>query len=324
MGFLNSNLPPVEPDRLFDLPYMERIRVLSRHWAEHGFGAPKITHVVYIAKLLVLLRRRRLPGRLGHVGAEPAASRRLVDRADRLPEADLVDAPAGVPGPGRLLGADGGAFQAVHLRLAHYFRVDTIRQPPWPGKVPFTRGDRRSGVDVALYAALLGTILAALARPGVGPCVRRPRLPCRPGVPDVDGRPRHAARRRGPARQGVLPAARGEQYLPALIFFAAYGVRGHDRRAEAADRGGLGRRGRSPSSAGTSRNVVPPMVSNTPWLPRKCDQARCTTATSRRTCARPSAPTLLAHVGGTFVEIVDAAGPAVLAQPDRDRRWPRR
>ena len=54
MGFLNSNLPPVEPDRLFDLPYMERIRVLSRHWAEHGFGAPKITHVVYVAKLLVL------------------------------------------------------------------------------------------------------------------------------------------------------------------------------------------------------------------------------------------------------------------------------
>ena len=28
MGFLNSNLPPVEPDRLFDMPYLERVKVL--------------------------------------------------------------------------------------------------------------------------------------------------------------------------------------------------------------------------------------------------------------------------------------------------------
>ncbi len=36
-----------------DEPYRERIKVLSRHWAEYGFGAPKITPLIYIAKLLV-------------------------------------------------------------------------------------------------------------------------------------------------------------------------------------------------------------------------------------------------------------------------------
>lgn len=34
-------------------PYRERIKVLARHWAEYGFGAPKITGLIYVAKLLL-------------------------------------------------------------------------------------------------------------------------------------------------------------------------------------------------------------------------------------------------------------------------------
>ena len=35
------------------MPYRERLKMLSRHWVDYGFGAPKITMVIYIVKLLV-------------------------------------------------------------------------------------------------------------------------------------------------------------------------------------------------------------------------------------------------------------------------------
>ncbi|HWF24489.1 MAG TPA: DUF3556 domain-containing protein, partial [Solirubrobacteraceae bacterium] len=30
-----------------------RLKTLSRHWAEYGFGAPKITTLIYVAKLVL-------------------------------------------------------------------------------------------------------------------------------------------------------------------------------------------------------------------------------------------------------------------------------
>src|SRR3954447_22483902 len=52
MPLTTGNFPPVEPATFMDTPYRERIKTLSRHWAEYGFGAPKITAVIYIVKLL--------------------------------------------------------------------------------------------------------------------------------------------------------------------------------------------------------------------------------------------------------------------------------
>ncbi len=44
MGFKKGDFPPVDPAKLFDRPYLERLKVLSRHWVEYCFGAPKMTH----------------------------------------------------------------------------------------------------------------------------------------------------------------------------------------------------------------------------------------------------------------------------------------
>ena len=41
--------------------------------------------------------------------------------------------------------------------ILYWLRPGTIRLPPWPGRVPLTAGTRRTLVDVALYAAVLGT-----------------------------------------------------------------------------------------------------------------------------------------------------------------------
>ncbi len=50
----------------------------------------------------------------------------------------------------------------------YWLRPKTIRLPPWPGKVPFTAGDTRTVVDVALYAVVLISGVWALLSPGEG------------------------------------------------------------------------------------------------------------------------------------------------------------
>jgi hypothetical protein len=50
----------------------------------------------------------------------------------------------------------------------YWLRPNTIRLPAWPGKVPFTGGDTRTVVDVALYAVVLIGGVWALLSPGHG------------------------------------------------------------------------------------------------------------------------------------------------------------
>ncbi|NED64452.1 DUF3556 domain-containing protein, partial [Streptomyces sp. SID10244] len=42
------------------------------------------------------------------------------------------------------------------------------RQPPWPNRIPLTKGDSRQPVDVLLYAALLVMLVVALFSSGTG------------------------------------------------------------------------------------------------------------------------------------------------------------
>ena len=54
MGFINPTPQPVEPAEFVQLPLLERIRILSQHWAVDGFGTPRMLHVVYILKMFGL------------------------------------------------------------------------------------------------------------------------------------------------------------------------------------------------------------------------------------------------------------------------------
>ena len=42
MGLMTGNFPPVEPAEFMRRPYRERLKTLTRHWVDYGFGAPKI------------------------------------------------------------------------------------------------------------------------------------------------------------------------------------------------------------------------------------------------------------------------------------------
>ena len=53
--------------------------------------------------------------------------------------------------------------------VLYWLRPGTVRQPPWPDRVPGTRGNSRTPLDVLLYAGLLAALIYLLVageRPG--------------------------------------------------------------------------------------------------------------------------------------------------------------
>jgi hypothetical protein len=54
MGFTTGNFPPVDLETFLEKPLRERIKVLALHWAEYGFGSPKMIPTTYVVKVLFL------------------------------------------------------------------------------------------------------------------------------------------------------------------------------------------------------------------------------------------------------------------------------
>jgi hypothetical protein len=53
--------------------------------------------------------------------------------------------------------------------ILYWLRPGTIRLPPWPDRIPFTKGDERTAVDALLYGALLVLLVIAIFSDGTGP-----------------------------------------------------------------------------------------------------------------------------------------------------------
>lgn len=166
MGFLAPKLP-----RRFDVlmwhlgPRTERITRLIKHWAEHGSGIPSSMYLFYVAKLagyvfggLCFVQRTPGIGTLSQIADwwhEPVVFQKVVVWT-LLFEVLGLGCGAG-PLTGRFLPPFGG--------FLYWLRPGTIRQPPWNGRVPLTRGTRRGLVDVLLYAALIAAAVWPLLSP---------------------------------------------------------------------------------------------------------------------------------------------------------------
>ena len=296
MGFTTGNLPPVDPETFADRPLFERIRILSTHWVEYGFGTPKMVHAIYVVKLVVLYICGGLfvatatsgLGPFWHVSSywtEPIVYEKLILWTVLLETLGI----AGSWGP------LAGHFKPMTGGVLYWARPDTIRLPPWPERVPFTRGDRRTVADVVLYLAIVATSVVALVAPSVSrdgtPLVNPTILFVLVGLLVVMGL----------RDKVVFLAARSEQYIPAIVFFATLGyvdlIVALKLLIVAVWVGaGVSKIGRH------FTRVVVPMVSNTPWVPRSLKRRN---VRSFPDDLRPShAATLLAHVGGSTVEIV--------------------
>ncbi|MFE5706133.1 DUF3556 domain-containing protein [Rhodococcus koreensis] len=310
MSFTKPDLPPVDPDTFLTKPLMERMRILALDWAENGFGSPRMVHSIYIAKLIFLYAiggitiatmTSGLPA-FWHVSEwwnQPIVYQKAVLWTVLLETIGV----AGSWGPlaGKVKPMTGG--------ILFWARPGTIRLRPWRW-VPLTDGDRRTWGDVVLYVGLLVSLAVALFSRGVhSDSLSSVMSDNTSGLvrPALIVAPIALLVLVGLRDKTIFLGARGEQYLPALVFFAALPFVNMIVALKLLIvvvwvGAGFSKFGKHFS------NVVPPMVSNSPFVPSKWFKR----AQYRDfpTDLRPSrVADVMAHGNGTVVEI---AAPLIL------------
>ena len=169
MGFLKQEVPTLDFEQWSRGTRAEKIRPMAKHWAEVGFGTPVVLHLFYVVKILLYilaaalfaLATKGIDG-LGSVGSwwtEPIVFQKVV----------FFTILFEVIGLGCGFGPLNNRFFPPMGSILYWMRPGTIRLPPWPDRVPLTRGDNRTPFDAALYAALLVVLLVALLSDGSGP-----------------------------------------------------------------------------------------------------------------------------------------------------------
>ncbi|GAA4284196.1 DUF3556 domain-containing protein [Brevibacterium daeguense] len=167
MGFRTPDLPAAGPAAVVRMPFQERMKTLSQHWGEYGFGVPKNILMFYVIKmavymvlgvLIVGLTTPALGGFAEFTSwwTEPIVYLKLMVftilfeitgwSSSSGPMAFKVKPPIG--------------------GILYFARRGTLRVPPWPDKVPLTGGDHRTLWDVALYWAILANLVFLLVHPG--------------------------------------------------------------------------------------------------------------------------------------------------------------
>ncbi|WP_245551305.1 DUF3556 domain-containing protein [Nocardia paucivorans] len=168
-SILRPELPVVDVAEWSKGTRAEKIRPMARHWAEVGFGTPVALHLCYVAKIclyilggwLFALTTAGIDGftDVGSWWSEPIVFQKVV----------FFTMLFEVMGFGCGFGPLNNRFFPPMGSILYWLRPDTIRLPPWPERVPFTRGTTRTLFDVLLYAALLTALLVALVSDGTGP-----------------------------------------------------------------------------------------------------------------------------------------------------------
>ncbi|HYG95713.1 MAG TPA: DUF3556 domain-containing protein, partial [Solirubrobacterales bacterium] len=161
MGLLDPAPPPFEVSEWRRLSHLERIKPLAQDWALNGFGTPVAVYFLYVFKILAYAGLGAL----------------LIFATSGWPEwtSPIVFQKAVIwTLLWEVLGLGAGSlpltlrFSPMVGGFLYWLRPGTTRLPPWPGKVPGTRGTTRTWLDVALYIGVIGTALYLLLSPGEG------------------------------------------------------------------------------------------------------------------------------------------------------------
>jgi Transmembrane protein of unknown function (DUF3556) len=169
MGFLKQDAPVVDYEQWSTGTRAQKIIPMARHWAEVGFGTPVVLHLFYVVKILlyilaawlIALTTKGIDGftNVASWYAEPIVFEKVV----------LYTMLFEVIGLGCGFGPLNNRFFPPMGSILYWLRPNTIRLPPWPNRIPLTKGTTRTPVDAALYGALLMVLLVALFSDGTGP-----------------------------------------------------------------------------------------------------------------------------------------------------------
>jgi hypothetical protein len=159
MGLLDPAPPPFEVAAWRRLPHLERIKPLAQDWALNGFGTPVAVYFLYVFKVLAYAGLGAL----------------LIFVTSGWPHwtAPIVFEKAVIwTMLWEVLGLGAGSlpltlrFSPMVGGFLYWLRPGTTRLPPWPERVPGTRGTTRTGLDVSLYGALLAAMVFLLLSHG--------------------------------------------------------------------------------------------------------------------------------------------------------------
>jgi Transmembrane protein of unknown function (DUF3556) len=155
MGLLDPAPPPFEVSEWRRLPHLERIKPLAQDWALNGFGTPIAVYFLYVFKVLAYAGLGALlifASSGWPAWYEPIVFQKAVIWTMLW----------------EVLGLGAGSlpltlrFSPMVGGFLYWLRPGTTRLPPWPDKVPGTRGTTRTWLDVGLYAGLLASALYLL------------------------------------------------------------------------------------------------------------------------------------------------------------------
>jgi hypothetical protein len=169
MGFLKQDTPQIDFEEWSKGTRAEKIIPMARHWAEVGFGTPVLLHLFYVVKIALYILAAWLLaltttgidglGGVAHWYAEPIVFEKVV----------LYTMLFEVVGLGCGFGPLNNRFFPPLGSILYWLRPGTIRLPPWPGRIPLTKGDSRTPFDALLYGVLLVLLVIAIFSDGTGP-----------------------------------------------------------------------------------------------------------------------------------------------------------
>jgi hypothetical protein len=151
MGLLDPAPPPFEIAEWRRLPHLQRIKPLAQDWALNGFGTPVAVYFLYIFKILAYAGLGAL----------------LIFATSGWPhwtEPIVFEKAVIWTMLWEVLGLGAGSlpltlrFSPMIGGVLYWLRPGTIRLPPWPERVPGTRGTTRTWLDVSIYGAFLAAL----------------------------------------------------------------------------------------------------------------------------------------------------------------------
>ncbi len=191
---------------------------MARHWAEVGFGTPVVLHLFYVVKILLYilvgwlfaLATKGIDGftNIGQWWSEPIVFEKVV----------LYTMLFEVVGLGCGFGPLNNRFFPPMGSILYWLRPNTIRLPPWPNRVPLTKGTAARRSTSLLYAALFVMLVVALFSDGTGPMpALGTTVGVLPTVADLDDPGLLAVA--GLRDKVIFLAARGEVYASFTVAF---------------------------------------------------------------------------------------------------------
>src|SRR3954447_18778738 len=168
MGFLQPTPPPFDLEEWRAKPYLTRLKLNCQDWAINGFAPPDAVYLLYVVKLIVFLLGAALLISLTTPGVGG-----LTDIGDWWTKPIVFQKFVVWTSMWEIIGLGSGSMQLAARYspiiggALYWLRPGTVRLPPWPERVPFTRGSTRTALDVGLYAGVLATAVFLLAASGV-------------------------------------------------------------------------------------------------------------------------------------------------------------